>query len=144
MGALPVAALVGIRWPYHPLQLRYRWQHRRPLFRMLVRWGVLILVPYGLIPLLAVVMMIPAIVILVRSNEANSFLVNFVNGIGKDLGVHITQGTRPISTGVYTVCVLVTCAVAVLTWFLGRWANLRVIRRRRDQIEMWLSDPTMG
>ena len=45
VACLPVAALVGIRWPYHPLQLHYRWDHRVPLRRMIVRWLILAVVP---------------------------------------------------------------------------------------------------
>ena len=50
VACLPVAALVGIRWPYHPLQLRYRWDHRVPLRRMIIRWLILLAVPYVLVP----------------------------------------------------------------------------------------------
>ena len=57
---LPVAALVGIRWPYHPLQLRYRWDHRVPLRRMIVRWLILAVVPYALVPALCLLMTVPA------------------------------------------------------------------------------------
>ena len=31
-------AWVGILFPYHPMPLRYRWEHQRPRKRMLVRW----------------------------------------------------------------------------------------------------------
>ena len=127
-----------------PLQLRYRWDHRRAASRTLIRWVILVLAPYGLVPLLAVLMMVPAIVILVQSHEGNSHLVNFVNAIGMDVGIHISPGTRPMSTGIIVLCVAVTCAVAAITWFPGRWANLRLIQRLPSQLQLWLSDPTMG
>jgi hypothetical protein len=44
----------------------------------------------------------------------------------------------------FVLAVSVTCAMAVLTWVLGRWADLRLIRRRRTEIEAWLSAPTRG
>ena len=53
-GTLGVAGWVGILWPYHPRDLRFRWQHRHEWFHMIVRWLALLLVPYGLVPLLAV------------------------------------------------------------------------------------------
>jgi len=144
VGCLPVAALVGIRWPYHPLELRYRWENRHPLFRMIVRWSALILIPYALVPALSVLMTVPALIVLIRAKEDNSHVVNFVNSVFKNFGVHLSPGTHPMSTAMFVLCVLITCAVAVLTWFFGRWADLRLIRRRRDQIFAWLSDPTMG
>jgi hypothetical protein len=38
-GVLAVSAWVGIVFPYHPMPLRFRWEHRRPWTRMLIRWG---------------------------------------------------------------------------------------------------------
>ena len=58
--ACTVAALVGIRWPYHPLQLHYRWAHRVPLRRMIVRWLILAVVPYALVPALCLLMTVTA------------------------------------------------------------------------------------
>ncbi len=63
VACLPVAALVGIRWPYHPLQLRYRWDHRVPLRRMIVRWLILAVVPYALVPALCLLMTVPAFIL---------------------------------------------------------------------------------
>jgi hypothetical protein len=50
-GILGISSWVGIVFPYHPMPLRYRWEHRQPRRRMLVRWAVLVLTPYGLVPL---------------------------------------------------------------------------------------------
>lgn len=143
-GCLPVAFLVGIRWPYHPLELKYRWEHRRPFGRMIVRWTILILVPYGLVPALALLMTVPALVVLVRSHEDNSHVVNFINAFGEKVGLHIAVGTRPLSTAMFILCVAITCGIAVLTLLVGRWADLRLIRRRRAELADWLADPTMG
>jgi len=144
VGCLPVAALVGIRWPYHPLELRYRWEHRRPLARMIVRWTVLILLPYILVPALGVLMTLPALAVLVRSHEDNSHVVNFLNDIGQKLGIHFSAGGRPLSTGMFALCVTITCGVAALTWLVGRWADLRLIKRRKAALANWLADPTRG
>ena len=144
VGSLPVAALIGIRWPYHPLQIKFRWEHRQPVGRMIVRWALLTLVPYVLIPTLGILTMVPALVVLVRAHESNSHVVNFINAFGKDIGVHVAVGTRPMSTSMFILCVAITCGVAVLTWRVGRCANLRLIRRRRTELTAWLADPTMG
>lgn len=49
-GVLSITAWVGILYPYHPMPLRYRWEHRRPRWRMLGRWITLVVAPYGLVP----------------------------------------------------------------------------------------------
>jgi len=144
VGCLPVAALVGIRWPYHPLELKYRWEHRHPVSRMVVRWAILALVPYVLVPALAILMTVPALVMILRANEGNSHVVNFINAFGEDVGFHVAVGTRPLSTAMFILAVAITCGVAILTWRVGRWADLRLIRRRRAELADWLADPTMG
>lgn len=144
VGCLPVAALVGIRWPYHPLELKCRWEHRHPFARMIVRWTILILLPYGLVPALAILMTVPALAVLVRSHEDNSHVVNFINAFGEKFGLHIAVGVRPLSTAMFSLCVAITCGVAAVTWLVGRWADLRLIRRRRAELADWLADPTMG
>jgi hypothetical protein len=144
VGCLPVAALVGIRWPYHPLQIRYRWEHRHPVGRMIVRWAILALVPYLLVPALAILMTVPALAVIVRSHEGNSHIVNFINAFTENVGLHVDVGTRPLSTAMFILAVAITCGVAILTWLVGRWADLRLIRRRRAALADWLADPTMG
>jgi hypothetical protein len=144
IGCLPIAGLVGIRWPYHPLELKYRWENRKPFRRMIVRWTILILLPYGLVPFLSVLMTVPAIVILVRAKQDNSYVVNFVNDIFGQLGIKVPLGTEPMTQGTFVLCVVVTCGVALLLWAVGRWSQLRLIARRKTQLHEWLSDPTMG
>ena len=58
-GALGLSNLVGIRFPYHPMPLRYRWDHRRPFRRMIVRWLTLALTPYVVFPAIAALLMAP-------------------------------------------------------------------------------------
>src|SRR5205823_3475045 len=55
LGALGVANWLGIWFPYHPLPLRYRWARRHRWRPMLLRWAVLVLAPYALVPALALV-----------------------------------------------------------------------------------------
>ena len=49
-GALGISNLVGIRFPYHPMPLRFRWEHRRPFGRMIVRWLALAVTPVRRVP----------------------------------------------------------------------------------------------
>ena len=62
-GILAVSAWVGILFPYHPMPLRYRWEHRRPHKRMLVRWGILVVTPYVLVPVLGSLMLTPSLLL---------------------------------------------------------------------------------
>ena len=55
--------LFGDRFPYHPMPIRYRWAHRRPVGRMLVRWGILVVTPYMLVPFLGVALMTPSLLL---------------------------------------------------------------------------------
>ena len=62
-GTLGITAWVGIRYPYHPMPLRYRFTHRKPRWRMIGRWFTLVITPYGLVPVLATVLMIPTLIL---------------------------------------------------------------------------------
>ena len=99
VACLPVTALVGIRWPYHPLQLRYRWDHRVPLRRMIVRWLILAVVPYALVPALCVLMTVPAFILLVLTHSANSHVISFVDAEGKPFGLVLSGPGHPLSGG---------------------------------------------
>lgn len=144
VACLPAAALVGIRWPYHPLQLRYRWEHRVPLRRMIIRWLILAVIPYGLVPGLCLLMTVPAGIVLVLTHTANKNVINFINAKGKLFGLAVSGPSHPISDGMFAACVALTCGVAVVVWVLGRHADTRIIRRRRARIAAYLADPTQG
>lgn len=36
-------------------------------------------------------------------------VVNFINAFGDKVGLHITPGDRPLSTGMVALCVAITC-----------------------------------
>jgi hypothetical protein len=123
-GVLAVAAWTGILFPYHPMPLRYRWEHRRRWWPMLGRWVVLILTPYGLVPALAVGLMAPSLVL---------WGLTTPDGFSHRLPDH------DLGWGV-----AVACAVALLVTVLGHWGSLRMIARRRDRLLAFLGDPTRG
>lgn len=58
--AVGIACSVGVRWPYHELPVRVRWRERRNWRPMLLRWGVLVLLPYGLVPALTAIGLAPS------------------------------------------------------------------------------------
>jgi len=141
---LPVAALVGIRWPYHPLQLRYRWDHRVPLRRMIVRWLILVTVPYALVPTLCVLMTVPAFVLLVLTHSASNHVISLIDTEGKPFGLALSGPGHPLSDGMFAAAAALTCGVAVVVWVLGRRADMWLIRRRQPAIAAYLADPTRG
>ncbi len=144
VACLPVAALVGIRWPYHPLQLHYRWDHRVPLRRMIVRWLILAAVPYALVPALCVLMTVPAVILLVLTHSASNHVISFVDAEGKPFGLVLSGPGHPLSGGMFATAVAVTCGVAVVVWVLGRRVGMWLIRRRQSAIAAYLADPTLG
>ena len=144
VACLPVAALVGIRWPYHPLQLHYRWDHRVPLRRMIIRWLILAVVPYALVPALCVLMTVPAVILLVLTHSASNHVISFVDAEGKPFGLALSGPGHPLSVGMFAACVALTCGVAVVVWVLGRRAGMWLIRRRQPAIAAYLADPAQG
>jgi len=123
-GTLGVAGWVGIVWPYHPRELRFRWQHRHDWFHMIVRWVALLLVPYGLVPALAVVVLAPSLVLwsMLSSNGLSHRLptTHFAGGIA------------------------LAAVVSMGLFFGGHRIGLRMIRRRHDSLRDYLSDPDRG
>ena len=123
-GTLGVAAWIGILWPYHPRDLRFRWQHRHDRFHMIVRWLALLLIPYGLVPLLAVLVITPSLVLwsMLSTNGLSSRLptTHFAGGIAL---------AAVVSMGVF---------------YGGHRTGLRIIRRRHDALRDYLSNPDRG
>jgi len=121
LGALGAAAWVGIRWPYHPLPLRDRWAGRRQWRPMLLRWTVLILAPFLVVPFLTTVLTVP------------SLLLWWSEGRGG----RITD--RQFAAGL-----LLTAVLAAVAWPAGHRAGARLARRRRERLTAYLADPTQG
>lgn len=123
-GFLAISSWVGILVPYHPMPLRYRWEHRRPYWRKLGRWGVLVVAPYGVVPFLAVLLMAPSLLL---------WGFTSAHGLTRKLPDH------DLGLGVALACVV---AVAC-SWGgprLGYWMALR----RRTKLLAFLADPTRG
>lgn len=123
-GFLAISAWVGILFPYHPMPLRYRWEHRRPRRRMLVRWVTLAVTPYVLVPLLAALMLVPSLVL---------WGFTAPNGLSEKLPDH------DLGLGVAVACVI----ALVCTLGGHRLGGVMAQRRRRKLVE-FLSDPVRG
>ena len=123
-GALGVAGWVGIIWPYHPRELGFRWQHRHEWRHMILRWLVLILVPYGLVPLLGGLIIAPSLVL---------WSMLSTNGL-----------THRLPTTHFAGGVALAAVVSTSVFYAGHRAGLRHIRRRHDQLREYLSNPDRG
>ncbi|MCU7729097.1 hypothetical protein ODJ79_35745 [Actinoplanes sp. KI2] len=121
LGALGAAAWVGIRWPYHPLPLRERWAGRRRWRPMLLRWTVLILAPFLVVPFLTAVLTVPGLLVWWWAGH----------------GGRVTDGQ-------FAAGVLLTAVLAAVAWPAGHRRGARLARRRREQLAAYLADPAQG
>ena len=123
-GPLGISAWLGIRFPYHPIPLRERWEHRRPRVHMLVRWLALAMTPYGLVPALAFAFITPTLLL---------------------WGVSAQQGlTGRLSDGEFAVGMLLACGLSTIGAVLGLRASGRLARRRQVMLAAYLADPSLG
>jgi hypothetical protein len=122
--ALGISNLVGIRFPYHPMPVRYRWDHRRPFGRMVGRWVTLTLTPYLLVPVVAALFMAPTLVLwgMLSSHGLTAKLPD------QDLGWGVA----------------VACVVSLAGWLGGHRIGTRIAIRRHRQLAAYLADPTLG
>jgi hypothetical protein len=124
LGALGPASWVGIRYPYHPIDLTYRWEHRRPFGRMIVRWLTLAVLPYGLVPLLAAVISLPTLVLWYFASQSH--------------------GITRISDGEFALGVSIGCVIAIVVWIWSIGHAIRLAVRRKEKLTAFLSDPAQG
>jgi hypothetical protein len=123
-GALGISAWLGVRFPYHPIALKERWDrgtHDRRHY--LYRWVVLVLTPYGLVPYLSVLTLLPAYLLWAMTGH----------GLGQQ-----------VSDGWFAIGMLVTLAVSFGLWVLGLHGSTRIVRRHRDELGEFLADPSQG
>ena len=123
-GFLAISAWVGIVFPYHPMPIRYRWEHRQPRKRMLVRWLTLVVTPYVLVPTAAALMLVPSL--LIRGFTAPHGLSGKVPD--HDLGLGVA----------------VACVIALVCSVGGHRLSVWFAQRRRAKLVPFLSDSTRG
>ena len=123
-GVLAVSAWLGILFPYHPIPIAYRWQHRREWWPMLGRWATLVLLPYAIVPVLSITLMAPTLL---------------VWGITSKSGLTKKLPDNDVGLGI-----ALACAIAVAATYLGQHLSLIFIARRRDRLVAYLSDPRLG
>jgi hypothetical protein len=123
-GILGISSWVGIVFPYHPMPIRYRWEHRKPRGRMLVRWLALAVTPYGLVPLLSVLLMAPSLLL---------WGFTSAHGLSKKLP------DNDLGWGV-----ALACAIAIVCSVGGHRVGGWLAQRRRTKLLVFLADPTRG
>ena len=123
-GVLAVSGWVGILYPYHPVPILFRLQHRRQWWPMLGRWATLVLLPYGLVPALSFAFMAPTLLIW---------------GLTSKTGLTKKLPDNNVGFGIALACALALVAVVV-----GQRVSLRLIVHRRTKLVAYLSDPRLG
>ncbi|MEI8051314.1 MAG: hypothetical protein WCI12_07750 [Actinomycetes bacterium] len=122
--ALGVACLVGVRWPYHPMRLKDRWSRRSDWRPMILRWGILILIPYALVPAIGVLDFVPSYV------------------VWKLLGY--STATGEVSKAAFALGLGLTIPLAGAVWHFGTKAAVSLAHRRSSELREFLADPSRG
>jgi len=124
LGVLSVAAWIGIWMPYHPQKLLWRWRHRSDWRAALVRWLALVLVPFLIVPVIAIVLLMPSLIIWIIAH----------------------QGYPPHqmdTTGLW-IGTAVSVAVSLTTFAWAPWVAAKIARRRSERLHLYLSNPEHG
>lgn len=124
LGVLSVAAWMSLWMPFHPRKLIWRWQHRSDRRAALLRWGVLVVLPYIVVPLIALVLLIPTLII--WSNAHQGYPPHQMAPTGLWIG---------------------TAVSIVVSLIVFAWAPVvaaKIARRRSSKLHGYLSDPENG
>ena len=124
LGVLSVAAWIGIWMPYHPQKLLWRWRHRSDWRAALVRWLALVLVPFLIVPVIAIVLLMPSLIIWISAH----------------------QGYPPHqmdTTGLW-IGTAVSVAVSLTTFAWAPRVAAKIARRRSERLHLYLSNPEHG
>ena len=125
LGALGLAAWAGIYFPYHPIALRDRWEHRRPFKQMILRWMTLAVLPYMLVPILVVVISAPTLLLWYLTSSQ-------------------TNGTKQVTDGDFALGVLIGCGLSAAAWYWGHRRGVRIAEQRKAELLAYLSNPSRG
>jgi hypothetical protein len=123
-GTLGVSQIVGIVYPYHPIPIKERWAHHRPWWRKVGRWLALVLTPYGLVPVLAFVIMAPTLLL---------WWLFSAHGL-----------TAKLPDKDYAWGVLLACVLAAGATYGGHRYGAVLARRRQGKLRTYPADPARG
>lgn len=121
-GPMAIAAWLGVRYPYHPLPLRLRWDSRRTGWKGLARWGTLVLLPYVWVPWMCVGISLPVVLLW-----------------------QVGSGRWPLPDPAGYVWIgIAAVIVSAAAWWLGMRVSLSQCRRHSAALRAFLADPARG
>ena len=122
LAVLPIAAWLGIVFPYRPRSLRWRWEHRRN-WRVNLRWALLVFAPFLFVPVVGVAILAPSVVL-----------------------SHWTLAGPPrrLTAAEFDLAAAVACVTAVVVCGLGIWGARRLLAIRADKLAAYLANPDAG
>ena len=121
VGVLPVAAWLGIVFPFHARSLRWRWQHRRA-WRSHLRWVALAFAPFFYVPLIGAAILSP----------------------GVQLARSIKLPDQPLTPAQFGISAAVVCATAVVAAAIGLWVARRLLAWRATHLAAYLASTERG
>jgi hypothetical protein len=124
LGVLSLAAWVGLWLPYHPQKLLWRWQHRSDWRAALLRWGVLVFLPFMVVPLIAIMLLLPSLIIWIIAHQG-----------------YPPQHMDPAGLWIGTA-VSVLVSLIVFAWAPS--VATKIARRRFAKLHGYLSNPEHG
>jgi hypothetical protein len=124
LGVLSVAAWVGLWMPYHPRKLLWRWEHRTDWRAAVLRWGVLVLLPFMVVPAIAIMLLIPSLIIWIIAHQG-----------------HPPHEMDPVGLWIGTV---VSVAVSLIVFVWAPLVATKIARRRYAELHGYLSNPEHG
>jgi len=121
---LGLSCFIGVRWPYHPIHVRIRWEHRSEWRTMWLRWGILILVPYLIVPMMGLISLAPAMGLrwLIQSGHPSGN----VDHVAMALGIAASM------------------IIGVTVWSLGTREAASLAVHRREELRAYLAEPMLG
>jgi hypothetical protein len=124
LGVLSLASWVGLWLPYHPQKLLWRWQHRSDWRAALLRWGVLVFLPFMVVPLIAIMLLLPSLIIWIIAHQG-----------------YPPQHMDPAGLWIGTA-VSVLVSLIVFAWAPS--VATKIARRRFARLHGYLSNPEHG
>jgi hypothetical protein len=124
LGVLSVASWIGLWLPYHPQKLLWRWQHRSDGLAALGRWAILVVLPFLVVPVIAISQLIPSLIIWIIAH----------------------QGYPPhqMATAGLWIGTAVSVAVSLIIFAYAPLVAVKIARRRNSGLHGYLSDPEHG
>ena len=124
LGVLSVAAWISLWMPYHPRKLLWRWQHRSDRRAALLRWGVLLVLPYLVVPAIGLILLSPTLIIWIIAHQG-----------------YPPHQMAPTGLWIGTV---VSVVVSLIVFGWAPMVASKIARHRSDKLHSYLSDPENG